>query len=385
MSSVGIAYIGENTQELDFGSEQREYTRVIVNVSDKVSYVAGSEGGETLEVDCPFGTQEMADNILESVYGYVYKPYEAKNAELDPSAEIGDAVSVNGNYVGLYSMDTEFGSTPVSTVSAPTSEDIDSEFPHESKQERTIARQFESYESSLKATASEINAKVSKTGGNASSFGWTLDSNGFILSSNGSTVMKADKTGIIVYGTVYANVGRIGCTFDSDGKPQGGFTIESNAIYYGSNKLGSSAANGGVYIGTDGISLGKNGEFKVDSSGNLTATNGSFSGTVYAKNVSNSGGTLNSNCIGSGSISSDKIVNKAISSGKLSDAVAADLAKGVEASKITAGTAQATNLKASNATFGTLSVGTGSGLKQYERIQVLGPDGSVRYALGTYK
>ena len=60
----------------------------------------------------------------------------------------------------------------------------------------------------------------------------------------------------------------------------------------------------GIYLGTDGIVLGK-GAFKVDSNGNLTAKSGTFTGTVHAGKIDYGGdaGYFSGQGLSSGSVS----------------------------------------------------------------------------------
>jgi len=68
----------------------------------------------------------------------------------------------------------------------------------------------------------------------------------------------------------------------------GNFIIGASSIYNGKGSLDSTAS--GVYLGTNGISLG--GKFKVDVAGNLTATNADISGTVTSNNATITGGNI---------------------------------------------------------------------------------------------
>lgn len=302
----------DNAEQFDAGREQGGYSKVVLNVTDDLCYESGNDTGEILEVTCPWGTQTICDAILASVRGYAYKPYSATNALLDPSAEIGDSVNIKGLQSGIYSVDTQFGTLMTANISAPAQEDIDSEYPYKASSDRKITRQLASVQSELNQQADEISAKVSTTGGSQQSFSWSLTADGFILANNGSEVFRADANGITVKGEIHATSGFIG----SDAN---GFNITSSAVYKG---IGSYSATGtGVYIGTDGINLG--GKFKVDSSGNISASSATFNGNVYAKNISHGGsaGTFSGSGITSGSIDSG-------SSGALSSGVRSSLGHG---------------------------------------------------------
>ena len=66
----------------------------------------------------------------------------------------------------------------------------------------------------------------------------------------------------------------------ASGSTIGPWTVSDSSIYRTHNTWG---ASGGLYFGTSGLSLGSN--FKVDASGNLTASGASISGTIAASSL----------------------------------------------------------------------------------------------------
>ena len=69
------------------------YSKVVVVVSDEMEYSAGTGSGRTLSLDCPWGTQIMAEDILSRIQGFQYQPYTADGAHNHPPAEIGDRIA----------------------------------------------------------------------------------------------------------------------------------------------------------------------------------------------------------------------------------------------------------------------------------------------------
>lgn len=288
-AGAGETHLGQSVKTFTTADEFDGYSKVIINIDDETYVSAGNDDGRTLELECPWGTQQMANNILSSVRGFQYQPYEATGALLDPSAELGDGVTISGTYSGIYKRTVNFGALSASEISAPTDEEVDHEYPYETYTDRKVVRKFLETRADLRVTNALIEAKVSKTGGNNESFGWSLTESAFVLSSNDKEVFRADSSGIKVDGEIRARTGYIGS--DSSG-----FAIDSKSIHNGVQSF-SDTAHSGVYIGTDGIVLGK-GAFKVDTSGNLTANSGTFKGNVYAGNiqstaVSGVGGSFN--------------------------------------------------------------------------------------------
>lgn len=256
----------------------------------------------------------MAENLLKSLAGFQYQPYEAQGAILDPAAELGDAITVNGVYSGIYKRDTDFDALTVSDISAPQEEVLDYEVPHLTLTNRELTRQALSTKSEFKIQANQISAKVSKEGGAASSFGWSLKDDSWVVYSGSKAVLTATKNGLAVQGEIRATSGYIGGNSN-------GFTIGSKSIYNGVLSM-SDTDHRGIYLGTDGIVLGK-GAFKVDSNGNLTAKSGTFTGTVHAGKIDYGGdaGYLDGSGLASHSVYGSQIGYSTISTAYTSEGI----------------------------------------------------------------
>lgn len=268
MSDFDRTGLGKRVSDLNVSPQFDGYSGVEIIIDEETSVFSGDTTGRVLTINNPWGTQEQADNILASIQGFQYQPYEANGALLTPAAELGDAVSVNGVYSGIYKMSRNHSALMDADISAPQDEEIDHEYPYESKENRDINRKFTQVQSEFSLQSNEIAAKVSQTGGDNSSFGWNLLSDHFSLFSGNSEVFRVDSGGATVKGVITATSGQIG-----------GFTIGNRAIY---NNIPDFANSGnissGVYLGTDGIRLGKN--FSVNTSGNVSANNMTLTGTL---------------------------------------------------------------------------------------------------------
>lgn len=264
--------IARRVTSVDVAPQFDNYSKVIIHVSDDTAYEAGNDSGRTLEIDNPFGTQHMAEDILASLTGFQYQPYYADGALLDPAAEIGDAVNMRGAYGGIYTRERTFGRLMKADVSAPHDEEINHEYQFESPERREFKRSIGEVKASLIIANDRIDASVSQTGGEPSSFGWSLTSNAHRWYANGNEVMAVTASGLKVTGEVQATTGKIG-----------GFNISASAIWNNISSFGGSQSSG-VYIGTNGIQLGQ--AFKVTPTGQVTATN------ISANNMTLTG-TLN--------------------------------------------------------------------------------------------
>lgn len=330
-SSVNVL---RNMASFDKAEQFDGYSKVIIIVSDEVEYSAGTDTGRTLTLNCPWGTQEIANNILQSIKGFQYQPMTAEDALVDPSVEIGDGISANGVYSGVYSLETKFNSNLPTSVSAPADEELYEEHTYIPKTEREVTRKFldlqsqfkiqdgkisaeveerksdtKSIRATLEVQAGQITAKVNKNDGSSSTFGWALETASWRIFSGSSTVLKADKNGLEVKGVIRATSGEIG-----------GFKITSNSLTYNNQTWGGTNSNG-IYIGPSGIQLGKN--FKVDSAGNLSAASGTFSGNVYAGNIQYGGsaGYFSGGGISGGSIYGDRLVGNTVTTAYTSSGI----------------------------------------------------------------
>lgn len=253
--SNGSTSIGKSAATLLVSKTFGAYSKVIINVTAELYYQAGNDTGRTLEIDCPWGTQAMANNLLSSLQGFQYQPFTAESAILDPAAELGDGITMNGIYGGIFKLTLRSGVLHAADVSAPQDEEIDHEYQYTPASERKIERRLNNMQSELSVQADQIAAKVDETGGN-SSFGWELTSAGFKLKSNGSDVMKVDSTGLTVNG---------------DGNFTG--TVRAKNIAYG----GSSGTMNG-----NGITSRSIGTSRVSSGINTSLGNADFSADVFS-------------------------------------------------------------------------------------------------------
>lgn len=120
-------------------------------------------------------------------------------AKLDPAAELGDCVTINGVFSGIYVNETNFSTLMAARIAAPQENAVDHEYPYKSPTDRKTTRQFAETRASLRVNAAsiqaevtaretseaemraalelhaqEIAARVTQTGGNSASFGWSL-------------------------------------------------------------------------------------------------------------------------------------------------------------------------------------------------------------------
>lgn len=329
-------------KSLDTAPETDGYSGVAIfagqdEAGNNIEYFAGDRSGKVLEVTNEWGSQAQADAIYRKIRGFRYQPYKAAGTTIDPSVEIGDAVTVADTYGGVFLRATDYRDT-TSDLEAPSNEEIEHEFQIQSPTNRQYERFTRSVRSSLSITATKIaaevearekadtairatlsvqadaiEARVTKEGGSSSSFGWKLLNNSWTVSGNGKEIFTVDRNGAKVEGEIRATSGKIG-----------GFDIQKNYLSYNGQTWGGTNSRGG-YFGISGIQLGKN--FKVDMSGKLTASSGRFEGTVYAGSIDYGGdaGYFSGGGLSGGSVGAGKIEGNSLSTGQFTEGVNASL------------------------------------------------------------
>ena len=293
----------EDVKNMEASPQFDGYSGVeIIQGEEQEPIFEGSRAGRVLTIHNAWGTREQARNILSSLEGYQYQPLEIGGAIISPAAEIGDGVTARGFYTGVYGIKRTHTALMSADISAPQDEEVDHEFPYEQKQNREYKRELKETRAAITLTASQIMSEVtsleeatigngptslasritqnagditakvdSSSGTSSSSFGWALTSSEWRLFKSGNqTILRATSDGVEVTGKITATSGYIGTQAN-------GFTITASSIYNGMDNLNSDST--GIYIGTNGISLG-GGKFKVTSYGSVFAQDMELSGTL---------------------------------------------------------------------------------------------------------
>lgn len=183
-------YLGRNIADFTSGITSQPITRVeLLDDSGNVVAEAGSSTGRTLTALQPDGTAAMAAFILAKVSGYTHRGYEGESALLDPAAELGDGISVNGYYVPLVAQDLTFSPLLACDISAPDADEIDDEYPYKSQTQRQIERVYAKSKALITKTSDEIALTIQGISGEVETLKVTLD--GVTISdASGTTRIK---------------------------------------------------------------------------------------------------------------------------------------------------------------------------------------------------
>lgn len=156
-------FVGKKVSDFSQFNVEGPISGITLLVDDETEYSAGDDSGIVWEITNPYGTQQMANDILNAVKGKEYRGFHADNAVLDPSAELGDGVNVNGGYYMLGYKNVTFGPGHMAEISAPNNGELNHEYPYKSKEERTFSRKLADMRSSITKTREQILLEVSKT------------------------------------------------------------------------------------------------------------------------------------------------------------------------------------------------------------------------------
>lgn len=144
-------------------------------IDEKNMYFAGNDDGYVMTIDCPYGTQEMANDLLAKAKGFEYQGFTAEQVILPPEAELGDGLSVAGVYGMIAHRSFKFTPGMTSTVEAPRELEVQHEYTYTSPQQRKVQRQIAQTKTLITKTSEKINLKVEGIDGRVSDITQTVD------------------------------------------------------------------------------------------------------------------------------------------------------------------------------------------------------------------
>lgn len=237
-------FLGTRMAQLDTSPSLAPVSKVILAVDSENAYIAGDDTGRTIEVTCPYGTQEMANNILAALSSYTYTPAMAQDAILDPAAEIGDGLTMGGVYTVLAQSTLTFDGLMTSDAGAPGQAEQESEYKYQSPVIADINWQLAETRSLISKTSEEILLKVeNELEGLSSSFSVQLQQiQSQVTGLNGqvsSITQKVDNITLSVSN---------GSTSSSISLSVGGVTVSSQTIQMNGLVTFTGLANGTTTI-----------------------------------------------------------------------------------------------------------------------------------------
>lgn len=156
----GKVFVGKKALSLTEYKKSDPITGVILWVDDNNCYQAGNDTGTVIENDCPYGTQEMANALLQQLSGYEYQGIEANGAVVTPIAELGDGLTINGIYTQLAYQNIRFSTGEVMDVAAPGKNETLHEYQTEGETSKWFSHQIAQTRSEIAKTSEEIMLSV---------------------------------------------------------------------------------------------------------------------------------------------------------------------------------------------------------------------------------
>lgn len=128
-AGLDLAFLGMNVQRFENSPALDAISGVHLETEDGTAAEAGDSDGYVLNGNCEFANSSgVADLCLENVNDYQYKPFAAEKALLDPAAEVGDLVIIDGKSYQMMVIDWNLGAWPTADISAPYDAEVDHEY-----------------------------------------------------------------------------------------------------------------------------------------------------------------------------------------------------------------------------------------------------------------
>ena len=129
LSGLDYAYLGMNVKELNYSPDLAPISGVALETEAGNAIFAGNQSGYILNGNCEFSSSEgVAELCLSHVNGYSYKPFDAVCAILDPAAEVGDLVIIDGKSYQMMTIDWNINTKPTANIGAAFEAEVDHEY-----------------------------------------------------------------------------------------------------------------------------------------------------------------------------------------------------------------------------------------------------------------
>lgn len=151
-------YVGRDLFNAANYGPRQPVSRITLFVDDDNVFTAGDDTGMELTAKCPYATESMAKSLLSIAKGVQYTAYEATAANLDPAAELGDGVTLDGIYSVLAQISDNGDGYP--DISFPGEDLIEEEYPGIETPEENFDRKIATTRSLISKTAEEIRLEV---------------------------------------------------------------------------------------------------------------------------------------------------------------------------------------------------------------------------------
>ena len=140
INSTSVANVPVNS--VDVLDETTNYSCITILYSSTDAFSSGN--GYEMVLSNPWATQSMADYVASRMSQYYHVPFEANQAYIDPTIELGDTITIDGTDYVLYSQSVVYHSHITASLSSPGGTTIDHEYPYEGSVSRAVDRTSDS-------------------------------------------------------------------------------------------------------------------------------------------------------------------------------------------------------------------------------------------------
>ncbi len=162
-SDVSVIRLGRALKTLDVGTELGAIVGAELVADDGTVAKTSNASGYWMKGNCNFSNTDVAGLCLNNLSGYRYKSYKANGAWLDPVAELGDIIIVDGSDYVIYDMETTFGTLFNMYVSAPLEEEIDHEYQVLDSNKKSLRKALQAVKASETNVRTELNSSIQQT------------------------------------------------------------------------------------------------------------------------------------------------------------------------------------------------------------------------------
>ena len=166
----GIEVLGLAVSKLNTSPALAAVSGVILTDPAGLDASAGTSTGYILRASCAYSDSAAAGLCLGFVSGYIYRPFEARDAHLDPAVELGDLIIFEELRHQIMSIDWKLGAWITADLAAPTETAIDHEYTTMTRNATTLRKAMQldaalntTLRSYIQQTANEILQGVAAT------------------------------------------------------------------------------------------------------------------------------------------------------------------------------------------------------------------------------
>lgn len=133
-------YLGLAMKRLDTSPALQAVTGAELTDDAGRAASSGTSSGYVLKSHCNYSNSAAALLCVQNTQGYVYRPFTATDAHLDPAAELGDAVIIDGIAYQIMTIDWDLGAWIYADLAAPAEYTIDHEYRYQDKAAVTLKK-----------------------------------------------------------------------------------------------------------------------------------------------------------------------------------------------------------------------------------------------------